>query len=502
MIPRNINPKRALQIAINGRDQLLQIPSGCFNLTDYGVECIADDMSVFAPWESIQWLEQSDDIDAVFNSYDNNNDGNNDYDDANGMQTNNPFNDNNINKTLLKKCLRYNIIIKDNRSGYFRVKFSNQILGRTINEVLNKINHNLKLKAFLIQESETMDNDNIMNAYNTDTEDDDTITDDTSPVIRKTRDNHNENNNDYSEPELSKTNDIQSQDDSRKSSYVTEDQLRQMIGDDKYDELMSKINKTSSDESNNTDSINSNANNTETVNNTDDSNDEDDDIIIDDGFEDYDDNDNNLVMNENKESEIKAGSSASHSQDVNANNNAHMMIPNLEDQSRNTIKPSRRKIKNNNKKTSDSNDNDASKTENTIPTRGFGMKTENANNNATVNNNEYNDKSEPEHLTAYKIDDNTPGNDDTKDENGYDYVILFTCDGFIGSIESRWKDYESALSKCNELNSSPNVKQSLVHIHYSVYKAKGTQLVNRKYQVLTADGLPDSSYNEYGEKIQ
>ena len=105
-----------------------------------------------------------------------------------------------------------------------------------------------------------------------------------------------------------------------------------------------------------------------------------------------------------------------------------------------------------------------------------------------------------EHLTEYAIDDMTDGNASTKDENGYDWVVLMGCTGFTGSIVSRWATRAEAESDRDKRIQDNNAGSSLVKLTYMVFHAKGNQLVNRKYIPRDSNGMPIPGYNSWGEK--
>lgn len=343
--PENIDMNHVLQIAIDGRDTLVQMAPGGFRFTDYGIECSSDDIRLYVPWDSVQWLEQSEDIDRNFNNdtdafipaFDNSHD----VEQAAispDNETMNPFDD--LERNLFKRAVEANVIIHDD-NGY-KVKFSGQRLGESEYTAVPIIQSTPALKAYLAQEIERAHMKPVEN-------------------IPKP------------EPE---------------SSAFDDGQLLAIPSDDA----------------------------------------------------------DNMNMTDDPWKDI---------------------IP-----PESSTPPVRKQT-------------DSSIGMNTMPTQ------------KTV---ETPRKERKEHLTEYAIDDMTDGNASTKDENGYDWVVLMGCTGFTGSIVSRWATRAEAESDRDKRIQDNNAGSSLVKLTYMVFHAKGNQLVNRKYIPRDSNGMPIPGYNSWGEK--
>lgn len=411
--PANINVDRPLQMAIEGRETLLQIPAGCYAFTDDGIECTTDDTCIFAAWHSIQWLEQSDDIDSKFN----------DGIDA----SNHPFN--HMDEILFNKCLRNKIIISDD--NVYRVRLSNQRLGNTPDSAIRIINGNDALKAFLMQEVESADNDELMNAITADDNDDEP--------------------DEISEQE----NNIPDED-----SPVTEDTTQSPMND----------------EYNASNNANSYADETD----------------------DYDDD---LVLDDDEDDGIMEFSPAS------SHEPSHPSRKQQEKQMKPTVDKADTNRITSHDKTIDSTHKNEDYQAGFNDNHSFGMTVsgaehhENTVDNADSNKSQLNTDSYM-HITSYEVEDMTDGNASTADNNGIDWIVLMSCTGFNGSIVSRWKNRNDAIVSAYEMNQDDQVKSSMIQVSYDVYQAKGNHIINRKYQIRKNDGSPDSSYNEWGEKIK
>ena len=104
-------------------------------------------------------------------------------------------------------------------------------------------------------------------------------------------------------------------------------------------------------------------------------------------------------------------------------------------------------------------------------------------------------------MTDYEVDDNTAGNADTRDADGYDWVVLMVVLGYAGSIVSRWRTRAEAEKDATDRAERNNVRSNMIQMNYMVFRAKGRHLIDRKYIPRDRNGMPLKGYNEYGEYV-
>lgn len=509
--PRNIDINRPIRISVDGRDSYLQVDAGGFNLTDDGIECVGSDTSMFVHWKYIQWVEQSSAVDAafgkrtdakahvVFNQSPGIERNAADGDDGMGaLGRDNPFA--HVDAKLFRQCVSNGMIIKD-MDGW-RIRLSNQRIGSTDEQAMGVIRSNPALQVYLTQALGSL---RAMPAAPTQSDgsaadrsdadpwgkiDEDTGIMRPAPVVDRRV--NNEGMLDSLDDGMSYSPDMLLSYDGKKNAdnadmHSDSGMMRPsaaVAGDDGSGFPLSSgeptITEPSDDDGMVSDAsdvgivgvspsfatvsepsvdvpVDGNADNLRAL--SDDANDDGMVVPPDESMK-----EGNEPIPDNGMRNVSFGmETPMMPDDAPLSGSGSGMLSSIPDQP----EPSERQVVS------------EAVSEQSQPSQG------------TIRH----------HMTDYEVDDNTTGNADTRDADGYDWVVLMVVLGYAGSIVSRWRTRAEAEQDATDRAERNNVRSNMIQMNYMVFRAKGRHLIDRKYIPRDRNGMPLKGYNEYGEYV-